>query len=282
MACFVENVNNRTVASATRGVLRRFGWVFLVCMLGISALWADDACRVSPDVLEIHKVDFVYDGDTVRLSNGDRVRLIGIDTTERGYDRGPSEPFAEEATEALKSIIAAHGGKVGLVDGVESHDRFGRRLAYLHTPEGDSIEAELLRQGLAMAVYIAPNTDRAACFQAVEAEARARGLGIWSLDLFEPGIPTVNGIPDEVEGAGIVYGKVVSVGESQRNIWINLEGRVALRLDKHEGDLLEGRNPDDLVGQTLRARGWIIENRNQYQDWMISITSPYSIEYLDE
>lgn len=254
----------------------------IALLVSASFVQAQSPCAVDPSLLEIQTVDLVHDGDTVRLSTGDRVRLIGIDTTERGYDRGPSEPFAEEATEALEAMIAEHNGKVGLIEGIETHDRHGRRLAYLHTPEGASIEAKLLAEGLAMAVYVAPNTDRAACLQRVEATAREQGIGIWSLDLFDPGIPTAGGIPDSVEGAGIVYGKVERTGESRRSIWINLEGGVALRLSKAYGDLLEGRSPESLVGQRLRARGWIIDSRSDYQDWMIPVTSPYAIEYMDE
>ena len=41
----------------------------------------------------------VIDGDTVELSNGERVRLIGIDTPEI------DEYYYEEATEELRSLI---------------------------------------------------------------------------------------------------------------------------------------------------------------------------------
>ena len=47
----------------------------------------------------------VSDGDTVILSDDRRVRLIGVDTTEKSDPRKPLQYFSAEATEFLRKLI---------------------------------------------------------------------------------------------------------------------------------------------------------------------------------
>ncbi|MGB2842733.1 MAG: hypothetical protein WBC40_09725 [Halobacteriota archaeon] len=44
-------------------------------------------------------VSRIIDGDTIELQNGERVRLLGINTPEKG------QPYYEEATNRLKELI---------------------------------------------------------------------------------------------------------------------------------------------------------------------------------
>jgi hypothetical protein len=67
----------------------------------------------------------VIDGDTidVKLSNGkeERIRLIGIDTPERG------ETCFSEATDRLKELLT--DGRVALIKDKSERDRYGRSCA---------------------------------------------------------------------------------------------------------------------------------------------------------
>jgi endonuclease YncB( thermonuclease family) len=90
-------------------------------------------------------VSRVIDGDTIEVSDGNRVRLIGIDTPERG------ECGYDEATAALRSLIG--GAQVRLVPGARDDvDRYGRLLRYV---EADGMDAnlEMVRSGLAITRY---------------------------------------------------------------------------------------------------------------------------------
>jgi len=51
----------------------------------------------------------VVDGDTIILSNGERVRLIGVDTPETKHPKKPVEYYGKEATAFTKKMV---GGKV--------------------------------------------------------------------------------------------------------------------------------------------------------------------------
>ena len=74
---------------------------------------------------------YVVDGDTVRLSNGTYVRLVGYDAYEL------SEPMGPEAKQALENLckLALRGSKAALdMDDLEPRDKYGRLLGYLWCP----------------------------------------------------------------------------------------------------------------------------------------------------
>ena len=83
----------------------------------------------------------VIDGDTLDTSVG-RVRLFGVDTPEKG------KSCSQEATNFTR--IAA-GDKVRLETGPRRTDSYGRRLAYVYDSSGDSIDAQLISGGFAVA-----------------------------------------------------------------------------------------------------------------------------------
>jgi len=96
--------------------------------------------------LEDARVDEVVDGDTiaVTLADGKRVvvRYFGVDTPERG-DR-----CFWEATERNRRLV---GEKVRLLADARTTDAFERSLRYVFTPEGVSIDATLVGEGLGWA-----------------------------------------------------------------------------------------------------------------------------------
>ena len=47
----------------------------------------------------------VVDGDTIILNNGERVRLIGVDTPETKHLRKPVEYYGKEATAFTKRMV---------------------------------------------------------------------------------------------------------------------------------------------------------------------------------
>jgi endonuclease YncB( thermonuclease family) len=83
----------------------------------------------------------VIDGDTIDTSIG-RVRFYGIDAPERG------EECAVLATTAARRLV---GSEVRLEDGPRITDDGGRRLAYVFSPVGNSIDSQLVSGGHARA-----------------------------------------------------------------------------------------------------------------------------------
>jgi len=76
------------------------------------------------------RVGSITDGDTLRTSDGMRIRLIGMDTPEVGAY------YAIEATAHLAELVPV-GSAIRLVYDVERLDRYGRTLAYVYRlPDG--------------------------------------------------------------------------------------------------------------------------------------------------
>src|SRR3990170_901464 len=89
---------------------------------------------------ETGKVQKVYDGDTVLLSDGRKVRYLGINAPEW------QEPFYLKAKRLNESLVM--GKDVRLEFDEERADKYGRLLAYLYV--GDQmINAILIEEGLA-------------------------------------------------------------------------------------------------------------------------------------
>jgi endonuclease YncB( thermonuclease family) len=77
-----------------------------------------------PSGAERHTVRNVYDGDTLTLTDGRRVRFLGIDTPEVKEN----QPFAQEA-KAYTKDYCRKGMDIWLTFESEKMDRFGRLLA---------------------------------------------------------------------------------------------------------------------------------------------------------
>lgn len=242
------------------------------------------ASASTPDCQAVGKtrsatVAYVYDGDTVKLTDGTKVRLAGIDAPEVPHPDRRGEPFGDASRQALRAMLAKTHNRVRVEIGRDGSDHYGRQLAYLYLPDGRSIQAALIDHGLAMAIYMPPNLTHADCYAAHEQVARRQHVGIWSSAEYDPGVPTTH-IPKDVVGAAIIRGKLLSVGRSRHFIWLNLKGRVSLQISRKHIERFDGIDFDRWVGHVLRARGWLVEDHNRYQDWRMPIESPRSIEVL--
>jgi len=206
------------------------------------------------------QVGAVFDGDTLALGDGTKVRLGGIDTPETGRDGEPSEAFAEAAYRHLLQM-AAPGERVKLRFDLERRDRYGRVLAHVFLADGSNVQASLLRRGLATTLVVPPNEWSHACYARIEARARAARRGIWSLARYQA-VPA-EALDAEARGFRIVTGVIRRIGESRHNLWLNLSPDFALRIPR--GDLDNFRDVDlhRLRGRRVEARGWIHERRQQ-------------------
>ena len=140
--------------------------------LSLNALAAPDSSGPPP---EGGKVVKVYDGDTITLASGDKVRLRWVNTPELR----PLEPFAVEARDSATKLLM--GQEVELVYGPgDKRDGYGRLVAGIRSEESD-LSMHLLKQGYAHVFLIPPDDLDPAGLLAAQDEARSKKLGIWSL-----------------------------------------------------------------------------------------------------
>jgi endonuclease YncB( thermonuclease family) len=100
--------------------------------------------KPAPKPQRTYLVTRVIDGDTIELGNGETVRLVGIDTPERG------ECGFDAATNKLASIVLDK--RVRLTRSDEDRDRYDRLLRYVNVGDTDA-GLRLIKTGLAIARY---------------------------------------------------------------------------------------------------------------------------------
>jgi micrococcal nuclease len=219
------------------------------------------AIRAFDPARQRYRVVKVPDGDTVYLKNGDKIRLLGINTPEVAHRNRPGEPGGEEAGEALRERVL--GQRVRLERDVEKKDNYGRKLAHLYDDDGENLNLWLVEQGLAFVFLHPPNLKHAETYLAAEVGARAARRGLWALPRYQV--------------------QAMSAAKGYRNSFRRLRGTLARVRHKRKYSYLEfsdgltasipkrylasfkaaGLDPDELVGQTLVLRGWVRRYRGK-------------------
>lgn len=118
----------------------------------------------------------VYDGDTITLSTGERVRLLQIDTPELS----PAECYGQEARSALVELLNLPGQLTLKTDPkLDKVDRYGRLLRYVFIGK-TNINLKLVEIGTA-APYFYKGEKGQFASQILKAaqNAQARSLGLW-------------------------------------------------------------------------------------------------------
>jgi len=118
----------------------------------------------------------VIDGDTLLLSNRERVRLIGVDTPETKHPQKPVERFGKEAYLFTKRMV--EGKEVRLEFDWQKRDKYGRLLAYVYLTDGTFLNAEIIKQGYGFAYTRFPFKYLEE-FRKYEREARDNKRGLW-------------------------------------------------------------------------------------------------------
>ena len=238
------------------GALFRFcclliaGWLITSPLVPASA----DGCPARNSSEQVEVVH-VYDGDTVKLKDGRRLRLIGINTPENVRKEQPEQPFAREATAALRSLVERHNRRLRLQYGKQHRDHYGRLLAHAFLQDGSNVAVSLLQRGLATTLVVPPNSWAADCYQRIEDQARADRLGIWALPGYQS-IASSRLHPDD-RGFRIVHGRVEDIRQARHSIWLQLGGPLAIRISRKDLVNFPQGYLDGLRGQTVELRGWL-------------------------
>ncbi len=166
--------------------------VFLCLFYGCSQDRSDNsrAGSLSDGNLNYILVKRVVDGDTLVLSDGRRVRLIGIDTPEL-HVSDKLYRQAQRSKKDIQTIISmgkraykftrrlVEGQEVRLEFDVEKYDRYNRLLCYVYLKDGTFVNAKIVQEGYASLLTIPPNVKYADLFRALYQEARRDKRGLW-------------------------------------------------------------------------------------------------------
>lgn len=116
------------------------------------------------------QVKSVIDGDTLSLTTGEKIRLIGINAPESG------QPYFDKAKNLIEDLI--QGKTVDIEYDTMKEDQYLRTLAYVYLND-IFINKELVRQGLAVVETIPPNVAHTNELVEAQKEAREKCAGIW-------------------------------------------------------------------------------------------------------
>jgi micrococcal nuclease len=150
----------------------------VLAWLGGGSATAEPSQQTTPESLRSeHVVTHVIDGDTVIIDTDERVRLLGIDTPERG------ECYFEEATTFATEQLM--GRTVMLERDETDRDTYERLLRYVFitTEVGEEtlFNTTLVAEGYAELLSIPPDRRYRTELQAAQARARESQLGRWGV-----------------------------------------------------------------------------------------------------
>ena len=210
------------------------------------------ACQ-SGTTTETVIVKFVYDGDTVLLRDGRKIRIIGINTPEVQHHKQIAEAFSGEATEALRELLYKDHNQIQLQIGRVAYDRYSRQLAHVFLEDGTNVSEWMLKHGFATTLFIPPNLKYLDCYNKAERYAQSRQLNIWKLPKFN--LQVADLVDKKYTGYLRVVGRVSRVKHNKRSLMIYLRGGIRIRIAKSDLHYFKQYHWDELKGKRVNVTG---------------------------
>lgn len=261
-----------------RGLL---GGAFSAVLLAVPAAAACDL----PD-REIATVAAIEDGETLELTDGRKVRLLGVKAPSAplGKRREDPWPFVAEAKTALSRL--ASGAKVELRFDQRRSDRHGHLLAQVYVVRGGTrlwVQEALVQDGFARVYALADGRACVAELLVAEDEARTARRGIWDSWAYRvQDAEDAKRLGRLTHSYQLVEGTVLAVGEGRKWIYLNFTDDwrtdFTISVERKKADDFEAAGLDlrGLAGKRVRVRGWV-----QWRNGpMIEAAHPEQIELL--
>jgi endonuclease YncB( thermonuclease family) len=205
-----------------------------------------------------YRVKTVYDGDTVVLEDGRKIRLLGINTPEVQHRDKMAEGGAEDAKAWLVNKL--QHARVRLEFDSEKTDKYGRTLAHLFTEKKEHINLSLVKAGLATTSIYPPNLLYVNELLAAENKAEQDKLGIWQRPEYAA-IPVGNLTEAGHPGWSRLVG-VVTIRNTPKSIYLVFSSLFEARIERKWQSLFPDIN--DYLGKTVEVRGWLNNSRKHF------------------
>ena len=235
---------------------------------------------------ETATVAAIEDGETLTLTDGRKVRLLGVKAPSAplGWKGDDPWPFVAEAKAALSRLVS--GAEVELRFDERRSDRHGHVLAQVTVARGQTrtwVQEALVVKGLARAYPLPGASACVAELVGIEAEARAARRGLWRSWAYRlQDAQDVKRLGRLTHSYQLVEGTVHAVGEGRRLIYVNFaeDWRSDFTITIARKDLAAfeaaGLDLARLAGRKVRVRGWV----EWWNGPMIAATHPAQIEML--
>jgi len=259
---------------ARKDALKRL-FLCLICftasLTSASPLLSPSSCS-STQFDEVSQVRYIHDGDTLHLTDGRKIRLIGINTPELARNNRPAEAYSAEAKKTLKSLFKENKS-ISLVFGKDKKDHYSRYLAHAFLADNTNVQAVLLERGLGSAIAIPPNTRFSACYIEQERTARCNKTGLWS----NTSILKAKNLKKQHSGFHLIEGTVNNIKTDNKGIWLNLDDKLTVGIRPENQNLFDLKAINNMVNQTIIVRGWLNKSKKS-NPFYLRVRHPLSIQ----
>lgn len=209
--------------------------------------------------LSYFQVKKVFDGDTILLSNGQKIRFLGINTPEVAGRNKSAEAGGERAKAWLQEKLEHR--KVLLQGDVEKQDKYQRTLAYVFSEDKQHINVELVRQGLATVNIYPPNFKYLDALLAAQQSAEQAKLGIWNDPAYAPvSVETLD--ETNYHGWKRLTGRIQAVKKTGKYSYLQFSDKVSINIAPESAALFPPL--ENYVGKTVEARGWVKRSKQRF------------------
>ena len=250
-----------------------FVYLFVTYAFFLENLWAD-SCHTHA-INEFANVDTVFDGDTFRLQDGRKVRLVGIDTPEMGWENNPPEPLAKQAKARLLKLIG-ESKRIGLVFDHDLYDKYDRLLAHVYNEKGRNMSAAMLNQGLATQMLIPPNLKFIDCYKVEEQYAREKSYGLWQLPAYQA--KAVQAWDGKTGRYQFLVGMVTKIKRTPRGYRLSLDSKLSIHIPASDITYFNAMDIGSLLGKRLKVRGKVFRSK---QGLSMLLRHPYAMEQVN-
>lgn len=212
----------------------------------------------------------------LRLPDGSLLRLAGLEAALPEH-----EAARAAALRALSDLI--EGEVLVFEPEVPTSDRLGRALVQaFRSRDRLWLQGRMLRWGLARVDPFTAPYESLQAFYALESEARAEGVGLWSHPAYRLRSSEPAALLPWIGSLQVFEGVVLEVG-GRSDIYLNFgedwASDTTARIPRASRKRFEaaGIDPESLAGRRVRLRGWL-------QKWngpFLELHSPAQMEILD-
>ena len=218
-------------------------------------------------------VEKVFDGDTVLLADGRKIRLLGINTPEIAHGDQAAEAGGEQAKLWLQQRIEHKF--ISLEGDIEAEDNYGRTLAYVFAEDREHINLQLVKNGLATVSIFPPNLKYTEALLAAQQSAEQARLGIWDDAAYAP-LAVENLTPENYHGWKRITGRILAIKQGVKGSYLQFSDQAALLVDQHNAALFPPL--ENYVGKNLEVRGWLYRSKDRFT---LPVRHPGQIKKLD-
>lgn len=258
------------------------GAFFVFFILFFSSAQARTSC--SPNRLSAPEkvtVKWVYDGDSLLLTDKRKIRIIGIDTPETRHHKQKAQAYGAKAREALRELLKTFNYQVELRYEKERFDKYYRVLAHVYLADGTNISTWMLEQGYAKTLPFPPNIKLADCYKISEEKAQQKSLKIWRYKSHK--IRDAVSLPRRINGYVRLKGNISKIKRYKKSLIMELESNsktpIQLKIKKKSLSYFTKIDSDYLQNKTIIVTG-ILKNKKRKRTIYLNHSSQIKIATL--